>query len=156
MIANGDEKRYWELIEAAKAATQMAYCPYSNFPVGVALLTFDDKIYTGCNIENAAYSQTIHAEETALAKAVSDGGIQRAKAAGLTQFDFIKAVAVHTPKGGDPWPCCNCRQSLCEFGLKMDIVGESKDGRMLSKKLADLVPEPLDMEKVLAAVNSKS
>ena len=64
---------YKKLIKSAIEAKEFAYVPYSGFRVGAALLTEDGRIYTGCNIENAAYSPTICAERTAVAKAVSEG-----------------------------------------------------------------------------------
>jgi cytidine deaminase len=142
-----------KLIEAAKEASLMAYCPYSEYPVGAAILTFDDQIYTGCNVENCGYTQTIHAEQTALAKAVSEGALQRARDAGLTQFEFIKSIAVYAPKGKKPWPSCNGRQSLNEFGLKMQVLGEDKHGTIMRKKLKELIPYAFPMESVLASIH---
>ncbi len=153
MISKRNETIYRELIEAAKKASDRAYRPYSNYPVGAALLTFDGQIYTGCNVENCAYTQTIHAEQTALVKAISEGALERALAAGVDQLHFVKAIAVHAPKGSDPWPCCNCRQTLNEFGLDMDIIGYAPDGHgILCKKLKRLIPHAFPMEEVLAAV----
>jgi len=62
-----------ELIEHASQAMDQAYCPYSNFPVGAALLTDDGNIVTGCNVENASLPVGVCAERTAVAKAVSEG-----------------------------------------------------------------------------------
>lgn len=149
------EAAYRQLIEAAKAASEFAYRPYSDYPVGAALLTFDGHIYTGCNVENCGYTQTIHAEQTALVKAISDGALDRALKAGRTQLNFIVAVAVYAPKGSDPWPCCNCRQTLNEFGVSMDIIGYGPDGSsILVKKLSKLIPFPFPMEEVLASVKA--
>lgn len=146
---------YRELIEAAKEASKLAYRPYSHYPVGAAVLTFDGEIYTGCNVENCGYTQTIHAEQNAMARAISEGALVRALEAGRTQLDFIDAVAVYAPKGTDPWPCCNCRQSLNEFGLEMKIVGEGPQGKFRKKKLEELIPHAFPMEVVLAAVYGK-
>lgn len=146
------EAAYRQLIEAAKAASQFAYRPYSDYPVGAAILTFDGHVYTGCNVENCGYTQTIHAEQTALTKAISEGALARALAAGRTQLNFIVAIAIYAPKGSDPWPCCNCRQTLNEFGLSMDVIGEGPDGSILRKKLKTLIPHAFPMEEVLASV----
>ncbi len=148
------EAEYRNLIEAAKQAATLAYRPYSQYNVGAAILTFDNQIYTGCNVENCGYTQTIHAEQTALAKAISEGALRRALEQGLTQFDFIRAIAVYAPKGSDPWPCCNCRQTLNEFGLKMDVIGYAgkDESRVLVKTLGRLIPHAFPMEEVLASV----
>ena len=96
-----------ELIEKAKQAMENAYAPYSGFQVGAALLCADGTVYTGCNMENAAYSPTLCAERTAFAKAISEG-----------KRDF-KAIAVCGGKGGKITgictPCGVCRQVMAEF-----------------------------------------
>ncbi len=96
------------LIEAAIHARQNSYSPYSNYQVGAALLTEDGSIYTGCNIENAAYSPTNCAERTAFFKAVSEG---------KRQFSAISVVG--GTKGGQiaeyAYPCGVCRQVMMEF-----------------------------------------
>ena len=96
-----------ELIKKALEARELAYCPYSNFRVGAAALFEDGKIYTGCNIENAAYTPTNCAERTAIFKAVSEG---------VREFDTICIV------GGKDGilteytaPCGVCRQVMMEF-----------------------------------------
>lgn len=150
---NSTEETYRKLIASAKEAANLAYRPYSNYPVGAAVLTFDGNIYTGCNIENCGYTQTIHAEQTAMSKAVSEGALAKAVTQGLTQLEFIKAVAVHAPKGTDPWPCCNCRQSLNEFGLQMEIVGEGTNGEILCETLGQLIPHAFSMELVFASIH---
>jgi cytidine deaminase len=149
----GDDT-WQKLVDAAREASQMAYCPYSQYPVGAAVLSFDGSIYTGCNIENCGYTQTIHAEQTALSKAISDGALKRAFEAGLTQFDFVKAIAVYSPKTKEPWPSCVGRQSLNEFGLRMDVIGEGKDGTIVHKKLEELIPYAFPMEAVLTSIRS--
>jgi cytidine deaminase len=158
MLSKRKEAEYRKLIAAAKAAAELAYRPYSRYNVGAAILTFDGQIYTGCNVENCGYTQTIHAEQTALVKAISEGALKRALDAGLTQFDFVRAIAVYAPKGSDPWPCCNCRQTLNEFGLKMDVMGYAgtDESRVLVKKLKVLIPHAFPMEEVLASVHGKS
>lgn len=95
------------LIEKAKEAMMLAYAPYSEYFVGAALLCADGKIYTGCNIENAAYSPTNCAERTAFFKAVSEGE---------RDFEAIAVVGGHkgAVKGTFP-PCGVCRQVMAEF-----------------------------------------
>lgn len=152
---NADDKRQ-QLIEAAKDVSRFAYCPYSRYPVGAALLTFDDKIYTGCNVENCSYTQTIHAEHTAIAKAFADGALKRALDAGLTQFDFIRAIAVYSPNSAEPWPSCHGRQALYEFGLDIEVIGLGKDGGIVTKTVGELVPYAFSMDVVLASVRDNS
>lgn len=94
-----------ELLKKAKEAQQYAYCKYSKFPVGVALLTKSGKIYTGCNIENASYSLGICAERVAFAKAISDGH---------QEFKAIAIIGgIETEKACSP--CGACRQFMAEF-----------------------------------------
>jgi len=94
------------LAEKAVTAKALAYAPYSNFRVGAALLTKEGDIYTGCNVESAAFSPTCCAERTALVKAVSDG-----------KLDFAAIAVSGGPTGGDYcYPCGVCRQMLYEFG----------------------------------------
>lgn len=154
-VAKGDQPLYRSLIEAAKAAAERAYRPYSNYNVGAAVLTFDGKIYAGCNVENCGYTQTKHAEEGAIQAAIADGVLQRAEAAGLTQFQAFLAIAVHAPKGSDPWPCCNCRQSLSEFGFEMHVIGEGQNGEILCLTLAQLIPFPFPIAEVLESVRGQ-
>src|ERR1700679_3006271 len=68
-----DQPRYRALIESSKEACLRAYRPYSNFNVGAAVLTFDGRVYSGCNVENCGYTQTKHAEEVAITTAIADG-----------------------------------------------------------------------------------
>jgi len=104
---------YKELAQAAINARELSYSPYSNFKVGAALLTKGGKIYTGCNIESAAYTPTNCAERTALFKAVSEG--ERA---------FAAIAVVGGTKEGELdycYPCGVCRQALKEF-VEDDMV----------------------------------
>ena len=101
-------ERYVELAQRALEMRESSYCPYSGFAVGAALLTEEGRVYTGCNIENAAYSVTVCAERTALFKAVSEGERR------------FSAIAVAGGKAGGPagglcTPCGVCRQALREF-----------------------------------------
>ncbi len=148
-----DEPHYRALIQSAKEACLRAYRPYSKYNVGAAVLTFDGRVYIGCNVENCGYTQTKHAEEVAITTAIVDGVLQRAEAAGLTQFEAFIAIAVYAPKGSDPWPCCNCRQSLSEFGFSMHVIGEGPNDSILCLTLGQLIPFPFPIEEVLASVN---
>lgn len=116
-----------ELVETARQAMQYAYVPYSHYPVGAALLTADGKIFTGVNIENAAYPLTICAERVAVFKAVS---------AGIRDF---QAIAVVTRNAGSP--CGSCRQVLAEFGLETRVLLADDKGEIsLESSVAGLLP----------------
>ena len=96
-----------ELVNLALQARERAYVPYSNFMVGAALLTKSGKVYTGCNIENAAYTPTNCAERTAFFKAISEG-----------EMEFDKIAIVGGPREGiekHTYPCAVCRQVMIEF-----------------------------------------
>jgi cytidine deaminase len=115
------------LVEAAIAASENAYIPYSHYPVGAALLAEDGTVYQGCNIENASYPAGICAERTALVKAVSEG--QRT----------FSAIAVVTRNGG--FPCGLCRQMLYEFAPDLRVIVADFDGNISGDlPLADLLP----------------
>ena len=116
------------LIQKAIEVRQMAYAPYSNYPVGAALLTKSGKLFGGVNVENAAYPTTICAERVAIFKAVSEG-----------EKEF-EAIAVVTDNGGSP--CGSCRQVMAEFGLDTVLLIADKDGKLLEETtVANLLPE---------------
>lgn len=116
------------LIDLANEARKRAYVPYSNYPVGAALRTKSGKIYTGVNVENAAYPQTMCAERVAIFKAVSEGE---------TEFEIISVV---TNNGGSP--CGGCRQVLAEFGLDTIVLIANGDGKLVKEMTVnDLLPE---------------
>lgn len=105
---NLSESTIKTLINSAITARTFSYAPYSHFNTGAALLTKDDKIYQGCNIENAAFSPTNCAERTAFFKAISDGH---------REFKAIAVVGGSTNKGIEDYcpPCGVCRQVMIEF-----------------------------------------
>lgn len=124
-----------ELIRQALAAREVSYSPYSGYQVGAAVMTEDGKIYTGCNIENAAYSPTNCAERTAIFKAVSEGARK------------LLAVAVAgSPKGAVTqyaFPCGVCRQVMREFAKpeEMLVLVAKSESDYIEKTLAELLPE---------------
>jgi cytidine deaminase len=121
-----DEMRL-NLIRSAALVRQKAYAPYSKYAVGAAILAKSGQIYTGVNIENAAYPASICAERVALFKAVSEGERQ------------FEAIAVVTSNGGAP--CGSCRQVLSEFGLDMMVLIADQERRLLSEiSLSGLLP----------------
>ena len=100
--------KYEELVKAALDMRNYSYTPYSHFAVGAALLTKTGKIYTGCNVENAAYSPSICAERVAIFKAVSEGE---------TEFEAIAIAGGKKGEAPDTYcpPCGVCRQVIREF-----------------------------------------
>ena len=121
-----DEKRE-QLISAASQVRTRAYAPYSNYQVGAALLTKSGQIFTGVNVENAAYPDSICAERSAVFSAVSAGELE------------FEAIAVVTRNGGTP--CGSCRQVLSEFGLDIEVLLADEGENLLQQKtVRDLLP----------------
>ncbi len=124
-----------ELIQAALDARKYSYSPYSGYRVGAALLAADGTVYTGCNIENAAFSPTICAERTAFFKAVSEG-----------KREFCAIAIAGSPDGEMTqfsWPCGVCRQVMAEFcDPKRFTVIVAKSEEVYEKRtLEELLPK---------------
>lgn len=126
--------------ELGKLAAEMrfrSYIPYSHYAVGAALLTKSGKIFTGCNIENAAYPVTVCAERTAIFKAVSEG-----------EREF-EAIAVAT-EDGCGYPCGSCRQVMAEFSQDMDVMLADAEGNItVETSIRDLLPGAFKPENLL-------
>ncbi|MBR5302191.1 MAG: cytidine deaminase [Clostridia bacterium] len=118
-----DEK----LLEMAVGMLEYSYVPYSHYAVGAALLAKDGRVFTGCNVENAAYGNTMCAERTALFKAVSEGA---------REFEAVAIAA----RGSAPFPCGACRQSLYEFAPDLRVL-VTWDGNVRQTTLRKLLPE---------------
>jgi cytidine deaminase len=119
-----------QLTEVARNASTLAYCPYSRYPVGAAVLTANDEIFSGCNVENASYGLTMCAERNAIFQAIAKGNRQ------------LKALVVYTPTQKPTAPCGACRQVISEFGLDAFIVSVCEGPDIIKKKISDLLPEP--------------
>lgn len=124
-----------KLIEAALEARKYSYSPYSDYQVGAALLSKEGKTYTGCNIENAAYTPTNCAERTAFFKAVSEG---------IKEFEKIAIAG--SPKGEVEqyaFPCGVCRQVMMEFcnpdEFQIIVAQSAEDYKVFY--LRELMPE---------------
>lgn len=117
------------LMELAKKAKGDSYSPYSNFPVGAAVLTDEGKIYTGANIENASYGASICAERVAIYKAINSGARR------------ISAIAICANKN-KAFPCGICRQVMSEFTHSEDIevFVEKGESEIEQYKLSQLLP----------------
>ncbi|MCL2833896.1 MAG: cytidine deaminase [Treponema sp.] len=118
------------LYQKAQIAAQAAYVPYSHFRVGAALLGDDNKVYTGCNVENRSYGLTICAERTAVTKAVSEG------------CRSFKALAIATPDSAVPvGPCGACRQVLSEFmPLQANVRFGGRTPERVDTTIGELIP----------------
>ena len=131
-----NDNKIRELIENAEKARTRSYSPYSNFKVGAALLAGNGKIFTGCNIENAAFSPTNCAERTAFFKAVSEG---------IREFT---AIAIVGGKDGEERefcsPCGVCRQVMMEFAPEMEVICVNKAGQAKKFALKELLPYGFD------------
>ncbi len=121
-----------ELLELARRAAEHSYSPYSHFPVGAALECADGTVFTGCNVENAAYGDTICAERTAAVKAVSEG-----------RRDFVR-IAIWGNSREYCYPCGSCRQFLQEFSKEMTVVCGRADGEYVSHPLSEMMPFTFD------------
>jgi cytidine deaminase len=123
-----------ELVERARSAQDDAHVPYSEYRVGAALRTADGTVFTGCNIENANYSNSLHAEELAVGKAVE---------AGHREFDRL---AVSSSERDGVTPCGMCRQTLVEF-CDDDLVVVCDEGEATPEyRLGDLLPDAISAE----------
>ena len=127
------EALYQALAQRAREARQAAYCPYSHFAVGAALLCADGSVYAGCNIENGGLTATNCAERTAFFRAVADG-----------HRKFLAIAIAGGPEGEPPAavcaPCGVCRQVMAEFcGPDFEIILRDQGG-LKRVTLADLLP----------------
>lgn len=143
MITTVDDKA---LAQAAVIARDAAYAPYSGFLVGAALLTSDGTVYTGCNIENAAFTPSICAERVAFSKAVSEGERQ-----------FAAIAVAGWPRDSQPdgpaYPCGVCRQVMVEFTdqdkFKVIVVTATDGGiKTTSHLLRELLPHGFGPDKL--------
>lgn len=121
--------QYARLVRAATRALRRAYAPYSQFPVGAAVLANDGSIYAGCNVENASYGLTLCAERVAIHTAVANGRRR------------LTAIAVVGPAGITLTPCGACRQVMEEFGLQTVIIAGPR-GAPAVVSLPALLPIP--------------
>ncbi len=122
---------YEELMQKAIEASQNAYAPYSNFPVGACILAESGNHYCGCNFENGSLGMTICAERNAVGTAILNGERK------------IKAIAIYSPKQDNCTPCGACRQVLhefCDSDTELDVIVKIGD-ELKVYTLAHLLPE---------------
>ncbi|TQQ79292.1 cytidine deaminase [Halonotius terrestris] len=128
------------LIERARAALENAHVPYSDYRVGAALRTADCSVFVGCNIENANYSNSLHAEEVAIAEAVKTG-----------HTDFERLAVTSAARDGVT-PCGMCRQTLAEFCAEsFPIVCDLGDDEATEYTLGELLPNTISQDTLAAA-----
>lgn len=118
------------MVSVAGRARRRSYAPYSRFRVGAALLSSDGRIFGGSNVENASSASAICAEQSALAKAVSEGARR------------FRALLVLTASRSPTPPCGRCRQVLAEFAPDLPVLLVTTGGRMERTDLAALLPRP--------------
>ena len=125
---------YQTLMDRAKEVSKNAYIPYSKFAVGACVLTENDKVYTGCNFENASIGLTICAERNAIGSAIAEGEQK------------IKAIAIYSPNSDDCFPCGACRQVIYEFQQEygVDVITEV-NGELKVYKLNELLPHGFNL-----------
>lgn len=133
-----DSRQRDQLLAAARDAQARAYCPYSSFPVGAAVLTDTGAIVTGCNVENASYGLTICAERNAACRAIAE------------QAGRPLAILVVGPTPGALTPCGACRQFLAEFNPDMLVLCVGASGETLETTIRELLPNgfsPRDLDE---------
>jgi cytidine deaminase len=124
-----------DLFAAAEAVRKRAHAPYSNFHVGAALLADDGRIYSGCNVENAAYPIGNCAEASAIAAMIAGGGRR------------ILKIYTTGPGSAPVTPCGGCRQRIREFAsLDTPVISQGVDGTPLKTTLGDLLPHSFGPE----------
>ncbi|MEJ5306346.1 MAG: cytidine deaminase [Ignavibacteria bacterium] len=125
-----------KLIEKAIEAKNFSYSPYSKFRVGAALLTDNNEIITGCNVENASYGLTICAERTAIFKAYSEGKRR------------FKAIAISSDDKNFCPPCGACRQIIWELCGDIDVILIDGNKNTKTFKASDFLPYPFGDENL--------
>jgi len=124
-----------DLIEAARDVQNRAHVPYSEYRVGAALETANGEVFVGCNLENANFSNSLHAEEVAIAEAVKKG-----------HRDFAR-LAVSSDRRDGVTPCGMCRQTLTEFcDDDLVVLCDEGDGDVTEYTLGELLPNTITQE----------
>jgi cytidine deaminase len=124
------------LIKIALEAREKSYSPYSKFKVGAAVYTTSGKVFTGCNIESAAYSPTICAERVAVSKCISEG------------YHDIEKIAVVGSDKSISFPCGVCRQFILEFGRDIKIICAKNIDTYKTYTIGELTPNSFGPESL--------
>lgn len=120
-----------ELVDAARVAAKNSYSPYSNFRVGAVVVGEGGEVFTGANVENAAYPSSNCGEATAINTAV---------AAGVRKLDTLVVACIDAPDVEGAYPCGRCRQIMSEFGVETVIVAGAEGSEVREHTLDDLLP----------------
>jgi cytidine deaminase len=120
-----------ELVAAARDAAHNAYSPYSSFRVGAVVVADDGRVYTGANIENAAYPSSNCGEATAIHTAVADG---------VRKIDTLAVACIDAQDVRGAYPCGRCRQIMAEFGVEEVIVAGAEGSEIRQHTLDELLP----------------
>lgn len=130
-------KELEELRRVALQASKNAYCPYSKFPVGAAILNEAGDISSGCNVENASYGLTICAERNAIFQSIVSYGQRR-----------IKAVVIYTSRAKPSAPCGACRQVIKEFGPNAEVYSYCDSKEVLHMDIKELLPNSFNSQDI--------
>lgn len=120
-----------ELVESARAAAEKSYSPYSNFRVGAVVVGADGQVFTGANVENAAYPASSCAEATAINTAVAQG---------LRSIDTVAVACIDAVDTDGAYPCGRCRQIMSEFDVKRVVVTAAEGSDVREHTLDELLP----------------
>jgi len=120
-----------ELVAAARAAAENAYSPYSEFRVGAVVVGVGGEVFTGANVENAAYPSSNCGEATAIHSAV---------AAGVRKIDTLAVACIDAKDVQGAYPCGRCRQIMSEFGVDTIIVAAGEGSEIREHTLDELLP----------------
>jgi cytidine deaminase len=120
-----------ELVAAARTAAENSYSPYSGFRVGAVVVADDGRIYTGANVENAAYPSSNCGEATAINTAVADG---------VRKIDTLVVACIDAADVQGAYPCGRCRQIMAEFGVDTVIVAGREGSEVREHTLDELLP----------------
>jgi cytidine deaminase len=120
-----------ELVDAARVAAKNSYSPYSKFRVGAVVVGEGGEVFTGANVENAAYPSSNCGEATAINTAV---------AAGVRKLDTLVVACIDAPDVEGAYPCGRCRQIMSEFGVEKVIVAGGEGSEVREHTLDDLLP----------------
>lgn len=120
-----------ELVESARAAAEKSYAPYSNFRVGAVVVGADGQVFTGANVENAAYPASSCAEATAINTAVAQG---------LRSIDTVAVACIDAVDTDGAYPCGRCRQIMSEFDVKRVVVTAAEGSDVREHTLDELLP----------------
>jgi len=125
-----------ELVDVARAAAEASYSPYSHFRVGAVVVGEEGEMFTGANVENAAYPASSCAEATAISTAVSQG---------VRKISTVAVACIDAKDVDGAYPCGRCRQIMSEFGVEKVIVGAGDGSAVREHTLDHLLPHQFDL-----------